>query len=90
MGLMGKTNKNDITMETINNSQEQNENLDQFHPEFPYQYVLVNVEKGSVTWYESHDGAVRDQAQYGGSIINTKTADPEFVKRVLENARRNM
>lgn len=74
----------------INNSQEQNENLDRLHPEYPSQYVLVNVEKGSVTWYESHDGAVRDQAKYGGTIINTKTADPEFVKRVLDNARRNM
>ena len=77
-------------MENYNNSQEQNENLDQLHPEYPAQYVLVNTETGSVVWYESHDGAVRDQAQYGGTIINTKTADAEFVKRVLENARRNM
>lgn len=77
-------------MEQINNSQEQNEILDQLHPEWPSQYVLVNTERGSVRWYESHDSAVRDQAQYGGSIINTRTADPEFVKQVLENARRNM
>lgn len=77
-------------METINNSQEQNESLDQLHPEWPSQYVLVNTERGSVRWYESHDGAVRDQSLYGGSIINTRTADAEFVKRVLENARRNM
>lgn len=77
-------------METINNSREQNEGLDQLHPEYPSQYVLVNAEKGSVVWYDSHDGAVRDQAQYGGTIINTATADPEFVKIVLENARRNM
>jgi len=77
-------------METIKNSQEQNESLDRLHPEWPAQYVLVNTERGSVAWYESHDGAVRDQAQYGGSVINTKTADPEFVKRVLDNARKNM
>ena len=77
-------------METIKNSQEQNESNDQLHPEWPNQYVLVNAEKGSVVWYESHDGAVRDQAQYGGVIINTANADAEFVKRVLENARRNM
>ena len=51
-------------METIKNSQEQNESLDRLHPEWP--------------------------AQYGGSVINTKTADPEFVKRVLDNARKNM
>lgn len=76
-------------MEQPKNSQEQNEALDRLHPEYG-QYVLVNVEKGSVTWYESHDGAVRDQAQYGGSIINTRTADAEFVKRVLDNARKNM
>ena len=74
----------------IKNSQEQNENLDQLHPEYPSQYVLIIAEKGSVTWYENHDAAVRDQAKYGGSIINTATADPEFVKRVLDNARRNM
>ena len=77
-------------METISNSQEQNESLDHLHPEWPSQYVLVNAEKGSVVWYDSHDGAVRDQLQYGGSVINTKTADPEFVKCVLDNARKNM
>ena len=77
-------------METIKNSQEQYESIDQLHPEWPEQYVLVNTDKGSVVWYDSHDGAVRDQAQYGGSIINTRTADPEFVKRVLDNARKNM
>ena len=77
-------------MEQINNSQEQNENLDRLHPEHPSQYMLVNAENGSVTWYESHDGAVRDQAQYGGTIINTATADPALVARVLANARHNM
>ena len=77
-------------MEQINNSQEQNENLDRLHPEYPGQYVLIIAEKGSITWYESHDAAVRDCAKYGGSVLNTATADPEFVKRVLDNARRNM
>lgn len=77
-------------MEQISNSQEQNESLDRLHPEWPAQYLLVNSERGSVVWYESYDGAVRDYAFYGGSIINTRTADPEFVKRVLKNARRNM
>lgn len=77
-------------METINNSQEQNEGLDRLHPEWPSQYVLVNTEKGSVVWYDNYDSAVKNHTQYGGSIINTKTADPEFVKRVLENARKNM
>lgn len=74
----------------INNSQEQNENLDQLHPEYPSQYVLVNTEKGSVVWFESYDSAVKAYAQYGGSIINTATADPEFVRRVLDHAHRNM
>lgn len=73
-------------METINSSQDQNGNIDQLHPGWHSQYVLVNSEKGSVTWYESHDSAVRDQAQYGGNIINTRTADAEFVKRMLDNA----
>ena len=72
------------------NSQEQNEALDRLHPEYPDQYLLVDVEKGSVLWYENHDSAVRDQALYGGSIINTATADPAFVKRTLANARKNM
>lgn len=87
---MGNDILNYITMETINNSQEQNESLDRVHSEWPGQYVLVNTEKGSVVWYDSHDGAVRDQAQYGGAVINTATADAEYVKRVLDNARKNM
>lgn len=77
-------------METINNSQEQNENIDRLHPEYPGQYVLIIAERGSVTWYENHDSAVRDQSQYGGFIINTATADPEFVKRCVDNAMCNM
>ena len=77
-------------METINNSQEQNENLDRLHPEYPAQYVLINTERGSVVWFESYDSAIKAHAQYGGSIINTATTDPEFVKRVIDNARRNM
>ena len=77
-------------METINNSQEQNENLDRLHPEYQAQYVLINTERGSVAWYESLDAAVRDCAKYGGSVLNTATADPAYVRRCLENARRNM
>ena len=77
-------------METINNSQEQNENLDRLHPEYQAQYVLINTERGSVAWYESLDAAVRDCAKYGGSVLNTATADPAYVRRCLENARLNM
>lgn len=76
-------------MEQPKNSQEQNEQLDRLHAEYG-QYVLVNEDKGSVMWYESHDAAVRDQLTAGGVIINTATADPEFVKRTLANARKNM
>lgn len=72
------------------NSQQQNENMDQLHPEWHHQYVLVNSDTCSVVWYESYESAVRDQAAYGGTIINTKTAEPEFVKRVLDNARKKM
>lgn len=77
-------------METNKNSQEQNVVPRQLHPEWHSQYVLVNTERGSVTWYESHESAVRDQEQYGGIIINTWTADAEYVKRVLDDARKNM
>ena len=75
-------------METINNSQEQNEALDHLHPYG--QYVLVNTETGSVVWFEDYNDAVRNHSKYGGSIINTATADPEFVQRTLANARRKM
>lgn len=71
------------------NSQEQNEALDRLHPEYG-QYVLINEEKASVVWYDSHDNAVRDQARFGGVIINTATVDPQFLKRTLANARKNM
>ena len=76
-------------MENIKNSQEQNEALDQLHPEYG-QYVIVNTERGIIQWYESHDAAVRDLVKTGGSIINTATADPAFVKRTLDAARKNM
>jgi hypothetical protein len=76
-------------MEDPKNSQEQNEALDQLHPEYG-QYVIVNTERGIIQWYESHDAAVRDLVKTGGSIINTATSDPDFVKRTLDAARKNM
>lgn len=72
------------------NSQEQNEQLDRLHPEYYGQYAIVNTERGIIQWYESHDAAVRDLVKTGGSIINTATADPDFVKRTLADARKNM
>lgn len=87
MGLMGNNNIKD--METIKNSQEQNEALDRLHPEYG-QYVVVNTEKGLVQWYESHDSAVRDLPRLGGVILNTATTDPELVKRMIADARTNM
>ena len=77
-------------MKDPKNSQEQNEALDQLHPEYYGQYAIVNVERGIIQWYESHESAVRDIVKTGGSIINTATADPEFVKRTLADARKNM
>lgn len=84
-------------MEHPNNSQEVNEDLnhlEKYAPHadngYPAQYVLINTERGSVVWYESHSAACQAAAEYGGSVINTWTADPEYVSRCLENARRNM
>jgi hypothetical protein len=71
------------------NSQEMNEILDRLHPEYG-QYVIVNTERGIIQWYESHDAAVRDLVKTGGCILNTATADPDFVKRTLDAARKNM
>lgn len=71
------------------NSQEQNEQLDRLHPEYG-QYVIVNTERGIIQWYEQHEAAVRDLVKTGGTIINTATADPEFVRRTLNDARKNM
>lgn len=77
-------------METPKNSQEMNENLDLLHHEWPQQYVLTIAERGSVTWYESYATAVRYQREYGGIVINTETADPEWVQRCVDNAMRNI
>jgi len=77
-------------MENIKNSQEQNEALDQLHPEYYGKYVIVNEERGIIQWYESHESAVRDLTKTGGIILNTATADPDFVKRTLDAARKNM
>jgi len=76
-------------METIKNSQEQNENLDQLHPEYG-KYVVVNVDRGIVQWHENYDTAVHTQSVTGGIILNTATADPQLVKRTLDAARKNM
>lgn len=75
-------------MET-KNSQEQNEALDRLHPEYG-QYVIINTDRGLIQWYESYDAAVRDLVKTGGSILNTYTADPKYVKRCLDAARKNM
>ena len=77
-------------MEDPKNSQEQNEALDRLHPEYYGQYAIVNVERGIIQWYESHESAVRDLVHTGGIILNTATADPAFVKRTLDAARKNM
>lgn len=84
-------------MENPKNSQETNESLGGMESYAPYadngypaQYVLINAEKGSVVWYESHEAACAAAAEYGGSVLNTWTAEPEYVERVLSNARRNM
>ena len=72
-----------------------NESLDRLHPEttdYPAQYLLVNEDYGTVIWCESHHTAVRacKASPNGGIIINTATADPALVARVLANARHNM
>ena len=66
-----------------------NEARDFIHSDYG-QYVLINTEKGSVVWFETYDQALRNQATYGGTILNTKTADPDFVKQTINNALRNI
>ena len=83
------------TNTTPQSSQEMNESLDRLHPEttdYPAQYLLVNEDYGTVIWCESHLTAVRacKASPNGGIIINTATADPALVARVLANARHNM
>ena len=83
------------TNTTTQSSQETNESLDRLHPEttdYPAQYLLVNEDYGTVIWCESHHTAVRacKASPNGGIIINTATADPALVARVLANARHNM
>lgn len=58
--------------------------------EYPAQYALIRVETGTVVWFENYQSAVEAHAQYGGSIINTATAPPELIKKLLDDARKNM
>ena len=58
--------------------------------EYQAQYVLVNRQKGYIIWYESYQTAVRDQAEYGGILINTATTDPELVKTTILETRNTM
>ena len=82
---------------TPKSSQEMNEALDRLHPEttestYPAKYLLVNEDHGTVVWCESYKSAVQSckDSPNGGIIINTATADPATVARVLANARQNM
>lgn len=77
-------------METINNSQEQNEALDRLHPEYPAQYVLTNEDTGTVVWYESYQRAVTEHEVYGGIIINTDTCPKSAIQASLNAARKRM
>ena len=58
--------------------------------EYQAQYVLINHQKGSVTWYENYQSAVRDQALYGGIVINTATTDPKLVEKTILETRKIM
>ena len=69
-------------------SQEQNEQLDRIYPEYG-QYVLVNEDKGLVSWHETYDNALSYQRQHGGIILNTKTTCKAFLKRTINNALNN-
>jgi len=72
------------------NSQEQNENLDRLHPEWPAQYVLVNEQTGTVVWYENYQTAVNEHAEYGGIIINTDNCPKSAIQASLAAARAKM
>lgn len=58
--------------------------------EYPAQYALIRVETGTVVWFENYQSAVEAHAQYGGSILNTATANPDLIKQLLDDARKNM
>lgn len=61
-----------------------NENLDHLHPSG--HYVLVNNETGSVVWFDNHDEALCAQSRHGGTLFDPSTADPDLLKRILDNA----
>ena len=76
------------TPTTPKSFQEMNEGLDRLHPEYG-QYVLINEQKGLVSWHETYDSALRYQAQHGGIIFNTKTTCQALLKTSIEKALQN-
>ena len=77
-------------METIKNSQEQNESRDALHPEWPAQYVVTNRETGTVIWCKTYAQATNMAVEAHGSITNTETCPRAVVEATLREARERM
>lgn len=58
--------------------------------QYPAQYVVINIDTGTVIWCESYLSALDIQPAVGGSILNTASANPQLVQSLLASARANM
>lgn len=53
-------------------------------------FVLVDVKRGSIAWYENSQEAMKAQDINGGALYDTELDDMQVVEDALRNARKNM
>lgn len=58
--------------------------------QYPAQYVVINIDTGTVVWCESYQSALAFQTAAGGVVLNTASANPQLVQSLLASARANM
>lgn len=53
-------------------------------------YVIVNIEIGSVIWYECQSAAEKAQNENGGTLLDTESIGDIELNRLIQEARKNM
>ena len=53
-------------------------------------YVVVNIEIGSVIWYECQSTAEKAQKENGGILLDTESMDETELNRLIRGAHKNM
>lgn len=53
-------------------------------------YVIVNIEAGSVIWYECQSTAEKAQKENGGTLLDTESTSETELSCLIREAHKNM